>query len=743
MKNKGIIAAFTVSFCVMILMFSGCEVLMGGLPENEKPGVYRIVSGGEKEWVMIAGEVNLSNCLAQIQKEALSGSMVDKYEIVLMKNEEIAPKMISPMKTDYTYLGGGTSKTSFASKEITLKALNGKITIKQRPKKITDDNIPLFVIGTYNEERGSSEQGEVTIIVGPNITIEGSADNPWPLIHVVAGGNLIIEEGAAIKNNARVPTGTGSVGGGAIEVFNGGKVVMNGGTISDNSITSSAHEALGGGGILVSVGGKFTMNGGTITKNSVSNSYNQGTAVGGGIFGFECSLTLNGGTISENNVVSSSGSVYGGGIYLDDKSIPEWKAGSITGNTLSSGGTDPAVSRIKGSGIFVATTGTAFTAPAGLVIENNNPADTQCGSHEAGGGTPISAAEITAFTLSGVSGTITGTDISVILPAGTPLTNLAPIITLSEGATVSPASGTERNFTIPLSYTVTAAGGTPTKIYMVTVITPGVADIISFSVDVEGENVEIDHDTGTDTGSIDVVVPAATGLTSITPTITLLPGAAVVPPSGTLQDFTNSVTTPINYTVTPATGTAKTYAVTVRHPSTAADITAFTLAGASGTITDTAISVTVPYGTVLTSLTPTITVSDHATVDPESGEAQNFTTPVTYTVTAENGTTQKTYTVTVTVAPNPAANITGFSVDVAEEDIVIDQVAGTISVTVPAGTDVTALVPTITLSPGATVDPELEEEQDFTSPVTYTVTAEDEETTKTYTVTVTVASPPP
>jgi len=53
-------------------------------------------------------------------------------------------------------------------------------------------------------------------------------------------------------------------------------------------------------------------------------------------------------------------------------------------------------------------------------------------------------------------------------------------------------------------------------------------------------------------------------------------------------------------------------------------------------------------GTIVTALTPVITVSEKATVSPASGVPQNFTSPVVYTVTAENGSTQK-YTVTVNV----------------------------------------------------------------------------------------------
>jgi hypothetical protein len=80
-----------------------------------------------------------------------------------------------------------------------------------------------------------------------------------------------------------------------------------------------------------------------------------------------------------------------------------------------------------------------------------------------------------------------------------------------------------------------------------------------------------------------------------------------------------------------------------------------------GTVNEAAktIALTVPYGTNVTALVPTITHTG-ASVSPNTGVTQNFTNPVIYTVTAEDGSTQ-TYTVTVTVAPNPAKAITAFS----------------------------------------------------------------------------------
>lgn len=57
-------------------------------------------------------------------------------------------------------------------------------------------------------------------------------------------------------------------------------------------------------------------------------------------------------------------------------------------------------------------------------------------------------------------------------------------------------------------------------------------------------------------------------------------------------------------------------------------------------------TVTVPGGTDITAIKFTFTLPTGATAKPASGSVQNFTNPVTYTVTAEDGSTQ-TFTVKV------------------------------------------------------------------------------------------------
>jgi uncharacterized repeat protein (TIGR02543 family) len=169
-------------------------------------------------------------------------------------------------------------------------------------------------------------------------------------------------------------------------------------------------------------------------------------------------------------------------------------------------------------------------------------------------------------------------------------------------------------------------------------------------------------------------------------------------------------------------------------------ITAFSFSSpaATGVIDSTAKTVTinVPYGTVVTSLTPTIT-HNGASINPVSGAAVDFTNDVTYTITGADASTE-VYTVAVHVAANPAKSITAFNFTTPTATGVINSTAHTITVNVPFGTDVTGLIPTITHS-GASISPASGVAQNFTNEVTYTVTAADG-STQDYLVAVNVSS---
>ncbi|RUT31541.1 hypothetical protein EJP77_09065 [Paenibacillus zeisoli] len=247
------------------------------------------------------------------------------------------------------------------------------------------------------------------------------------------------------------------------------------------------------------------------------------------------------------------------------------------------------------------------------------------------------------------------------------------------------------------------------------------------------------------TGTVDeaaktvaLTVPYGTDVTSLTPTITHT-GVSISPNSGVAQDFSS----PVTYTVKAEDNSTQTYTVTVTiAPNPAKAITAFDFGtlNVTGTVNEAAktVAVTVPYGTDVTNLVPTITHTG-VSISPNSGAAQDFSSPVVYTVKAADNSTQ-TYTVTVTVAPNPAKAIIAFDFGALSVTGTVDEAAKTVALTVPYGTDVTSLTPTITHT-GVSISPNSGVAQDFSSPVTYTVKAEDN-STQTYTVTVTIAPNP-
>jgi hypothetical protein len=164
-------------------------------------------------------------------------------------------------------------------------------------------------------------------------------------------------------------------------------------------------------------------------------------------------------------------------------------------------------------------------------------------------------------------------------------------------------------------------------------------------------------------------------------------------------------------------------------------------------ITGEEIHCTVPAGTSVTSLKPTI-VHTGDFISPASGVPKNFSNVVSYTVTAKDNSTQ-TYEVSVTVLPpvlSSDKSITSFAFLSADNPGLSYNVVGTISgqnilCTVPAGVSVVAMKPTIVLA-GSSVNPASGVANNFTTPATYTVTAQDG-TTADYTVTVSVTDSEP
>jgi eukaryotic-like serine/threonine-protein kinase len=139
------------------------------------------------------------------------------------------------------------------------------------------------------------------------------------------------------------------------------------------------------------------------------------------------------------------------------------------------------------------------------------------------------------------------------------------------------------------------------------------------------------------------------------------------------------------------------------------------------------ITAILPVGSDITKQLPTIMISEKATISPNSGTIQDFTQLVKYTVTAEDGST-KFYEVKIVAVPKSSKkDIISFSFEVntIKVSAIIDSVKSIITATLPIGTDISKLSPTIALSEKAEVNPASGIIQDFTQSIKYTVKAED------------------
>lgn len=386
-------------------------------------------------------------------------------------------------------------------------------------------------------------------------------------------------------------------------------------------------------------------------------------------------------------------------------------------------------------------------------------------------------ADITSFTLEGKQGVFTteGGDniITVTLPAGTPLNDMHPQLQLSDYATIlAPdlTGGITFVKDTKTAFTVQAEDGKTTKTYYVVVKLsdeekPSGAEIYTDTIMLKDANILRDLDilgknitAGTDSTDIELLLDAGKDTSNLMIYARLSYGATASPALDgkkgmNLSDWTT-------FTITSGDGTnTRTYRIKAT-ARTQASISAFSLT-ISGTVYEGVIdnkSNTITVSGVddsnlsSTSFTPDVTLGPETLVcSPAPGLAQDFSRTVQYIVAGNEKVLSRTYTVSVLnkagqlisgsgggggsdpVTPATGAKITAFSV--LGVDGVINQSAGTITVTLPAGTNVTAVAPFVTVTAGAVVSPVSGEVVNLTAPVVYTVTLGEE--TSRYTVTVT------
>lgn len=430
--------------------------------------------------------------------------------------------------------------------------------------------------------------------------------------------------------------------------------------------------------------------------------------------------------------------------------------------------------------------------------------------------------DITSFQFTGLDPTVVGTinnttkAISVTVPYGTDVEALVPTINIT-GVSILPTIGIT-DFTNPVNYVVTAEDGTE-QTYTVTVnVLPPSTDNKLSDLTVDGTTISgfdattlayyielpfgttdiptvdaVVHDTGIATlsinqasnlpshatisvtaqngventytvhftvalnpakqmisfsfnklspvvtGSIDeankritLTVPYGTDVTSLTPTISHT-GASILPHTNIVQDYTTAKT----YTVTAEDGTHTDYEIVVNTVPPHVDATLSDLTIDGSTVTafdsaDTVYDILLPYGSVVV---PNVeaTVNDIGAASYVIAPADSLPGSTQIEVTAQDGTT-KIYTVNFIVALNSAKSISSFDFNNLSIIGNVDEVAKTVTLTVPYSVDITELTPTI-LSTGVAVSPTSGVAQDFSRPVTYTITAEDG-TTQDYAITV-------
>ncbi len=243
-----------------------------------------------------------------------------------------------------------------------------------------------------------------------------------------------------------------------------------------------------------------------------------------------------------------------------------------------------------------------------------------------------------------VSGQISQSNNTIVLNVtDANLSSLTPTMSISEGATISPAANTPRNFNQEIQYTVTAEDGTR-RTYTVIInnrILSSENLLTLFELPINGETITGNINQDDNTITFDLV---GADVSSLTPTIVVSNSASLSPAKSAVQDFNNQ----ISYTVTAENGDERTYEVIVNNRpfSSENDILSFVV-GINGENIEARIDhetneIAFETGSFnISRLVPEIDVSEHAVISPASGETVDFTVPVTYTVTAENGQTKQ------------------------------------------------------------------------------------------------------
>lgn len=212
--------------------------------------------------------------------------------------------------------------------------------------------------------------------------------------------------------------------------------------------------------------------------------------------------------------------------------------------------------------------------------------------------------------------------------------SITPLIEISNNASISPSASTSQNFSQNVQYTVTAENGNE-AIYTV-MVNSSDNKITSFNITPNETTF-----SGVINESNNTIVIETIGLelnSSLIPEIEFSQNATISPSPSSEQDFSQN----IEYIVTAQNGEQSTYTVITNNTplSDEKKILSFQFNIDSeifdGIIDHSALTIDIDTYKNPTNISPTISISDDATISPDSSEPQNFTNDIQYTVTAAN-----------------------------------------------------------------------------------------------------------
>ena len=257
--------------------------------------------------------------------------------------------------------------------------------------------------------------------------------------------------------------------------------------------------------------------------------------------------------------------------------------------------------------------------------------------------------EIRSFTFAGLESkikvTINDTNIEVIVPFYNDVTKLTPSIELSEGATISPKSGVQTDFTNVVKYNVTSNNQTTTYAVSVNKAKMQITSVDKTTV-ATGDTLRIKGNFAPSGNIVNF------GSVSVTPPIqndSILTvfiwdswiGLFLGENKLTVKNNWGSVDYPEPITITAPIRKINSFKLKLENGSSI---------DASIDESTKTIKAILPYGVDITNIITDISISEGATVLPNSGVATDFTNSVNYVVTAKDGSTA-TYEATVMVTP--------------------------------------------------------------------------------------------